>query len=202
MRLLPYLLGLSALLAAGMLPRPAARPTPQRPLPAAPPREGAPEAWEQVVAAHRKQAQRAGRAWAREINAVRLLVAPGKGPAMINIVPLLALRGDDADPGEGGGGGAPTAPDSLTYEVVTGEPEPLNMLLSWSDNSSDETGFEVQRNDNGGGYTLLTDALSANTTGYTDHTIVSGNSYAYRVRALYSGGASAWSNEPSAVPVP
>jgi len=62
--------------------------------------------------------------------------------------------------------------------------------LSWSDNSSLEDGFEIER-DTGSGFVLLT-TVNANTTSYTDTdttNFVYDETYTYRVRAYndYSG---------------
>ena len=73
--------------------------------------------------------------------------------------------------------------------------------LSWSDNSSLEDGFEIER-DTGSGFVLLT-TVSANTTSYTDTdttNFVYDETYTYRVRAYndYSGMIyTEYSNEAS-----
>lgn len=91
---------------------------------------------------------------------------------------------------------APTAPTNLiasfgeNYDRVS---------LSWSDNSNNETGFEIQKSVSGSAYNALV-APSANTSSYNDvFQITEGITYAYRVRAVNAAGASAWSNESSVV---
>jgi hypothetical protein len=71
--------------------------------------------------------------------------------------------------------------------------------LSWSDNSSSEDGFEVERKVGNGGYSRIT-APGANATSYTDRNVASGITYTYRVRATNAGGNSLFSNEASATP--
>ena len=63
--------------------------------------------------------------------------------------------------------------------------------LSWLDNSSTETGFEIQRREAGGTFaTLLTTA--SNIMVYNDAATTLGTTYEYRVRATSAGGNSAW----------
>ena len=69
----------------------------------------------------------------------------------------------------------------------------FNILLSWRDSATSETGFELERCENGGAFSLL-QTLAANTTNYTDTATQPGVSYAYRVRAVNAAGASSWSS--------
>jgi len=82
---------------------------------------------------------------------------------------------------------APAAPGSGTTS---------NILLSWVDNASNETSFEIQRATNAGftaGLTTLTAA--ANAVSFNNTALPLNATYYYRVRALAAGGAqSAWSN--------
>ena len=84
----------------------------------------------------------------------------------------------------------PAAPSGLTGTLVAGP----QASLAWTDNAANETGFTVQRNDNGAGWAPLT-TLGANAVTYSDATVVPGHTYDYRVRA--DNGpviSSAWSN--------
>ena len=92
----------------------------------------------------------------------------------------------------------PAAPSSLV-----GFPDPMtppNIMLTWADNSSDETGFEVERSTTGGGvgFSNIT-TTSAGATSYTDATSLAGTTYYYRVRAVNLAGDSTYSSEASVV---
>lgn len=61
--------------------------------------------------------------------------------------------------------------------------------VTWTDNSSDEDYFEVSVSVNGGGWSILSAVVAANSTSYTDTTGYSnGDSLQYRVRALKTSG--------------
>lgn len=66
--------------------------------------------------------------------------------------------------------------------------------LNWSDNSSNETGFEVERKTPNGLYVKLS-TVNAGITRMLDTDVNGGVQYTYRVRAINSSGASAYSNE-------
>ncbi len=92
----------------------------------------------------------------------------------------------------------PAAPSSLV-----GFPDPMtppNIMLTWADNSSDETGFEVERSTTGGGvgFSNIT-TTSAGANSYSDTTSLAGTTYYYRVRAVNLAGDSAYSSEASVV---
>jgi hypothetical protein len=76
--------------------------------------------------------------------------------------------------------------------------------LDWTDNSADETGFEIQRKVGAGAFGSLV-TVAANTVTYTDSALARGTKFTYRVRAVSGEGPSAWSNEttvttPPAIP--
>jgi len=83
----------------------------------------------------------------------------------------------------------PAAPSNLTGVAQFGP----QALLNWTDNATDETGFIIERSDNGGAFTQIA-TPAANATTYTDTTVVLGNTYTYRVAASNVLGASAFSN--------
>jgi len=76
----------------------------------------------------------------------------------------------------------PAIPSGLT--IATG-------TLSWTDNSSDETGFAVMKKSTGGSWTEI-GTVAANVTTYTDSTSASGDKY--RVKARGANGDSLGSN--------
>ncbi|WP_422360103.1 fibronectin type III domain-containing protein [Reichenbachiella sp.] len=74
--------------------------------------------------------------------------------------------------------------------------------ISWSDNSSGETGFLVERSVDGGAYATLTTA-AADATSYTDNGPFESNSvYIYRIQALGAEGNSGYSNEDGFLTLP
>jgi hypothetical protein len=84
----------------------------------------------------------------------------------------------------------PDAPSSLT-SAASG----FDITLSWTDNSDNEDAFAVERSVDGGAYAPLVDDLTPNTRSYTDANLEPLHTYAYRVKAVNSFGASAYSNE-------
>jgi N-acetylneuraminic acid mutarotase len=91
-------------------------------------------------------------------------------------------------------GVAPVAPAGLVATVVSG----TEIRLAWADNSGDETGFVLERMDDGRGEFVVVATLGAGATQHADTTVTPGHGYAYRVRATGPGGESAPSAEASA----
>ncbi|MBI2821380.1 MAG: fibronectin type III domain-containing protein [Acidobacteria bacterium] len=85
----------------------------------------------------------------------------------------------------------PAAPDNLSAVACFG-PE---IYLIWTDNSSDETGFTLERKAAGGVYTPI--SLAANMTAYLDTALSASTTYSYRIKASNAGGDSAYSSEVS-----
>src|SRR5205823_1681061 len=69
--------------------------------------------------------------------------------------------------------------------------------LSWTDNASNEDGFQIERSLDGVSFSPLTN-VGANITIYSDTGLKAATAYSYRVRAYNSGGNSAYSNTSSA----
>jgi len=93
--------------------------------------------------------------------------------------------------------GIPGSPINLSAVVQPGP----QVLLTWTDNANNESGFLVERAVNGGAFTLLTTVPAKTNTGsvsYTDMNVVPGTSYAYRVAAINAAGKSAYSNTATA----
>jgi fibronectin type 3 domain-containing protein len=56
--------------------------------------------------------------------------------------------------------------------------------LAWTDNSSDETGFDIQRATDGGAFQSIA-LVGAGVTSYADATVFAGNHYDYRIYAVH-----------------
>ncbi|MGB5978052.1 MAG: PHB depolymerase family esterase, partial [Cyclobacteriaceae bacterium] len=68
-----------------------------------------------------------------------------------------------------------------------------SIALSWTDNSTNETAFLVERSlSSGSGYSQIA-SLSSNTTSYTDNNLQASTTYYYRVRAQAGTSYSAYS---------
>jgi lysophospholipase L1-like esterase len=76
------------------------------------------------------------------------------------------------------------APTTLTAKTSSASA----IALTWTDNSSDETGFEIWRSKTGAGGTYtLRKTVAANATSSNDTGLTAGTQYCYKVRAI--GGA-------------
>ena len=98
--------------------------------------------------------------------------------------------------GAGVGQAAAPAPSGLRALSNASAATSNNMVLTWTDNTSNETGFVVQRSINGAAFTDLA-TVGAGVTTYTDAGLTGGTEYAYRVRATRSapdGGDTGYSN--------
>jgi N-acetylneuraminic acid mutarotase len=89
---------------------------------------------------------------------------------------------------------APAAPQSLSASAG-----PASVTLRWTDASSNEAGFRIERKDGPtAGYRQIA-TVGAGVTGYTDtKSLISATTYAYRIRAYNSAATSKYSNEASA----
>ncbi|MBK7319521.1 LamG-like jellyroll fold domain-containing protein [Candidatus Villigracilis affinis] len=86
--------------------------------------------------------------------------------------------------------GAPIAPAGLNATATSGS----NINLTWTDNSNNETSFEIERgSDAAGPFSALT-SVGTNITTHADGTVSPLTQYCYRVRAVSGGGQSAYSN--------
>jgi len=85
----------------------------------------------------------------------------------------------------------PMAPSGLQVGGFPGG----QIRIAWTDNAANETSFQLERSiHDRTQYTLLA-TLPANTTVYTDTTVVLDTTYWYRVRACNADGCSAYSKE-------
>ncbi len=88
----------------------------------------------------------------------------------------------------------PSAPSKLTAVAVSSK----QFNLSWTDNSTNETGFVIQRSSNGGLTWTQIATVGPNVTTYSDATVSKKKTYVYQVAAYSSAGTSAWSNVATA----
>ena len=86
-----------------------------------------------------------------------------------------------------------TAPSNLTATSISSS----QINLTWQDNSSDETGFEIERKTGSGSYSQIA-TVGVNITSYSDTFLSCGTTYYYRVRAYTAVANSDYSNEASA----
>ncbi len=92
----------------------------------------------------------------------------------------------------------PAAPTNLTATSLT-IGTTTQVTLNWTDNSSDETGFKVERSI-GTSTFIQIGTTGTNTTTYIDSPVSVGTLYNYRVRAYNTAGDSAYSSTTSITP--
>jgi len=94
------------------------------------------------------------------------------------------------------GQSVPAAPSNLTATAASA----TQINLSWTDNSTNETAFLVERSTDGVNFTQIA-SLAAGTASYSDTGLASGTHYTYRVRASNAAGNSAYSNTAAATTI-
>ncbi|KAA0211201.1 fibronectin type III domain-containing protein [bacterium] len=90
-------------------------------------------------------------------------------------------------------GTAPTTPPNAASGLTATANMTLGASLSWTDNSSDESGFRIERQVGAGAFATLT-TLGANVTSYNDSGLTLGTMYTYRIVAYNAAGDAAPSN--------
>jgi hypothetical protein len=90
----------------------------------------------------------------------------------------------------------PAAPSDLTATPISR----TQVDLTWTDNSQNESGFEIERSPDGIAWTQIV-TVSADVTDYSDHSLSCGSNYSYRVRAYNAEGNSDYSNEANAATI-
>ena len=74
----------------------------------------------------------------------------------------------------------PAAPSALTATVVSN----YQINLAWTDNSTNESGFKIERSADGGATWTQIGTVTANIRTYNNTGLTFGTTYSYRVRAL------------------
>jgi hypothetical protein len=69
------------------------------------------------------------------------------------------------------------------------------LTLQWTDNSSNESGFKIERKTGPAGTYAQVATTGVNATSYTDTSVATGTAYCYRVLAYNTAGDSGYSNE-------
>jgi hypothetical protein len=88
----------------------------------------------------------------------------------------------------------PAAPSSLSVSAASW----TQIDPSWTDNSSGETGFKIERKTGAGGTYSHIATVGANLTSYSNTGLSASTTYYYRVRAYNSAGNSNYSSEANA----
>ncbi len=89
---------------------------------------------------------------------------------------------------------SPDAPSNLAASTISH----IQINLSWQDNSSDETGFVIERKLGTGGTYSQIATVAANTTAYSNTGLAPNAQYCYHVSASGASGNSGFSNESCA----
>ncbi len=95
-----------------------------------------------------------------------------------------AYNGSGSSTGTTTSATTPIAPASNAGATVISDTE---VQISWTDNSTSETGYRIERRLSGGSYSTLT-TLAADTEVYTDSTCTAGTSYDYQIIATNDNG--------------
>ena len=93
---------------------------------------------------------------------------------------------------------APNIPSGLSATPVSAS----RIDLAWSDNSSDETGFAIDRKTGVGGTWAQVATVAANVVSYANSGLQAATAYYYRVRAYNANGSSLPSAEANATTLP
>lgn len=88
----------------------------------------------------------------------------------------------------------PLAPGGLAATTASSS----QIDLSWTDNSSGETGFKIERKTGSGGTYAQIATVSAGVTSHSSTGLTASTTYYYRVMAYNSGGNSSYSSEANA----
>lgn len=136
----------------------------------------------------------------RTVNNAFSITATVPANASSGPIVVTTASGSAASPGvytvtSGSSATPPTAPTGLSAQSG-----PFEITLRWNDNSGNEDGFRVERQDSFGNFVQVA-AVGANTRSYTDSPLSPSTTYTYRIKAFNAAGESAASNTASARPL-
>ena len=92
---------------------------------------------------------------------------------------------------------APQAPTALAVNTIAGTTNWNKLALTWTDNSSAEAGFKVERGTAAAGPFTQIATTGAGVATYTDSGLAAATTYYYRVRSYNANGNSGYSNTAS-----
>jgi uncharacterized protein (TIGR02145 family) len=84
----------------------------------------------------------------------------------------------------------PTAPTNLSGQVIS----PTQINLTWTDNSTDEEGFKIERKTGTGVFQVIGETYE-DTNNFSDDNLTTNTTYVYRVYYFNQNGNSPYSNE-------
>ncbi len=95
----------------------------------------------------------------------------------------------------------PNAPSNVNAYQLGYAPPSASVIVTWQDNSNNESGFRVERSINGVTFVQIA-LVSSNTIFYQNSSVSPGSQYYYRVRAYNNAGYSTYSNVATVLVAP
>jgi len=108
-----------------------------------------------------------------------------------------AACGNSSTASGGGGGGGLTVP-SAPGNLMSSAASTSQVNLTWTDNSSNENGFKIERKTGTSGSYSLVYTTASNATGWLNTGMSAGTTYYYRIYAYNGAGNSGYSSEATA----